>query len=133
MSEIADERLRDIVERTEGHTEGPWSFEPHGPGEALYSGRDFAHHGLNLGTMIETDRNWLANKELIIAANDLFTIATELDAENQRLRDEIARASKVFLACIGAAERKDCDSVIEYAITASDECNAALAKGDHHE
>jgi hypothetical protein len=80
--------LDDIRKRTEGHTPGPWSIEGHGMADALYSGRDSDHHGLNLCTLSNWDRNGVANSRLIAAAPDLLRIATEQEAELAQLRTE---------------------------------------------
>jgi hypothetical protein len=84
--------LDGIRKRTEGHTPGKWTVEAHGMADALYSGRDDQHHGLNLCTLSNWDMNGAADARLIAAAPDLLRIATEMEAELReavKLLDEI--------------------------------------------
>jgi hypothetical protein len=63
-----------VEPESDKHTPGPWKWEKHGDGWALYSGRGPMTHGLNLLTVSQGpfDWNWEHNMRLIAAAPDLL-------------------------------------------------------------
>jgi hypothetical protein len=94
------------------HTPGPWVFEDHGEGQALYSGRDAQHHGLNLCLVTQWDRDWHNNARLIAAAPELLEALQALyDEQNgaplELHRDDWERAMEMASVAIAKARGVD--------------------------
>lgn len=81
----ADTKILAIRNREASASRGPWNFEPHGEGEALFAGPSEIdgspiHRANILNTTLEWDANEKANKDFISnAREDIPFLLQELD------------------------------------------------------
>ena len=85
---MTDERLKEIIETTKGHTPGPWKNRMYLGGAFEIQLENAAGDRVEHIAVVDGSARTIRNSYLIAAAPELITALTEARDENKRLRDE---------------------------------------------